>query len=110
MVRATSDHVPDATHRNVTVKNRALTVPVASVPVFRKPVPHVSTNDVVPEVVIANVTRSPIFPPAPALNVQAPVGVIVFTAASIGTDCVPVVAGVAFAPIRGSVGNPVWLL
>jgi len=81
-------------HLKLTEKNLALTVPVASVPTFLKLVPQVKTNDVVPDVVIANVTICPVTPPL-ALNVQAPVGVIVITLLVIGTVIVPLVAGVA---------------
>ena len=56
-VRAVSCHIVPSTHTNVTAKNRAAVVPVASVPVFRKFVPHVNTRLVVPTVVIANVQR-----------------------------------------------------
>ena len=93
-VRAVSCHIVPSTHTNVTEKYRAAVVPVASVPVFRKLVPHVKTRLVVPTVVIANVQRCPAAPPE-ALNVQAPVGVIVRTPSPIATVIVPVVALVA---------------
>ncbi len=81
----------------VTVKNRADVVPVASVPVFLKLVLHVSVKDVIPDVVIENVTLCPATPPL-ALNVQLPVGVMVTTLEVILTLIVPVVALVAAAP------------
>lgn len=72
----------------------AVTVPVASVPIVLKFVPQVSVSDVVPDVVIINETKSPAVPPL-ALNVQAPVGVMVMAEVVIETVIVPVVAGVA---------------
>lgn len=85
-------------HLNVTAKNLALVVPVAKVPVFLKFVPHVSVKELVPLVVIANVTNCPVTPPE-ALNVQAPVGVIVMTEVVMLTVIVPVVAEVAAEPM-----------
>lgn len=79
---------------NVTEKNLADTVPVARVPTFLKFVPHVRTNEVVPDVVIKNVTLCPATPPL-ALNVHAPVGVIVIMEEVMFTVIAPVVALVA---------------
>ena len=78
----------------MTVKKRAEVVPVASVPVLRKLVPHVNVKLDVPLVVIENVSNRPVIPPEP-LNVHAPVGVIVTMSVVIDTVIVPVVAVVA---------------
>lgn len=82
-----------------TQKTFAVVVPVESVAVVLKFVPHVSTKALVPLVVIINVIRAPAVPPV-ALNVQAPVGVILKTvcvAEVMGTVIVPVVADVEAA-------------
>lgn len=82
----------------MTEKNRAVVVPVASVPAFLNPVPHVSVKLAAPLVVMAKVTSCPTVPPL-ALKVQAPVGVIVRTrVVAMFAVMAPVVAGSAEAP------------
>ena len=94
-MRDSSCQIVPSTQTKATEKNRALVVPVAKVAVFLKFVPNVKTKLDTPEVVTANVTRFPAVPPL-ALNVQAPVGVIVLTPeVVISTVMVPVVAEVA---------------
>lgn len=77
-----------------TEKTFAVVVPVASVPAALKLVPNVKTNELVPLVVTTNVVLLPAMPPE-ALNVQAPVGVMVKTDVFIVTVIVPEAAGVA---------------
>lgn len=89
---------------NETQKTLPLVVPVASVPVTLKFVLQVSVKLEVPLVVMQNVQRAPGFPPE-ALKVHAAVGVMVITPSpdGIGTEIVPVVAGVAaVAETKGS--------
>ena len=57
-----------AMHRNVTANIFAVVVPVESVPIVLKFVPHVNTHALVPEVVMAKVTSWPTTPLVP-LNV-----------------------------------------
>lgn len=85
-------------------KKRAEVVPVASVPVFLKFVPKVSVKLDTPLVVMANVSLRPVVPPD-ALNVQAPVGVIVTMSVVIETVIVPVVALVAAVVPAGMLCN-----
>jgi len=85
-------------------KTFPLEVPDASVPVTLKLVLQVRVKLEVPLVVTMNVHRAPAFPPD-ALNVQAPVGVMVIAPSpdGIGIDIVPVVAGAAaVAETKGS--------
>lgn len=106
-MRDSSCQIVPSTQTKATEKNRALVVPVAKVAVFLKFVPNVKTKLDTPEVVTANVTRFPAVPPL-ALNVQAPVGVIVLTPeVVISTVMVPVVAEVAAAPVKPGPAGPV---
>lgn len=73
-------------------------MPVANVPTVLKFVPHVKVNELVPDVVIMNVTLCPAIPPD-ALNVQAAEGVTVIAEVDMLTVIVPVVAEVAALPL-----------
>lgn len=90
--------------RKVTANILPVVVPVANVPTDLKLVPKVSTNEEAPEVVMMNVTSCPATPPE-ALNVQAPVGVIVITDVTMLTVIVPVVALVAALPTSAPLAN-----
>ena len=81
-------------HKKETANIFAVVVPVAKVAVDLKFVPHVSTNELTPDVVTTNVARCPVTPPLP-LKVQAPDGVIVIIGVVMLTVIVPVVADVA---------------
>lgn len=76
IVLPVSHHVILSLQIKVTQKVLAVVVPVASVDVVLKFVPHVSVKLEVPNVVIMNVTLFPAIPPT-ALNVHAPLGVMV---------------------------------
>jgi hypothetical protein len=77
-VRPVSCQVVPSTLTNETENFLPDVVPVASVPAALKFVPNVSVKLDTPLVVMMKVQRPPAFPPV-ALNVQAPVGVIVIT-------------------------------
>lgn len=95
-VREVSIQVVPSRQRKVTQNFFAATVPVASVPADLKFVPQVRTNELVPAVVMTNVTSLPIrFVVPVALKVQAPVGVIVNIEPVRAIDMAPVVAGAA---------------
>ncbi len=96
-MRPISAQIVPSIQIKVTAKNLADVVPVASVPVFLKLVPHVNTKEEIPDVEIKKVTLCPATPPL-ALKVHDPVGVTVITLEVILTVIVPVVALVAAAP------------